>query len=167
MRDRIAQLLVELKDRMEGVRFVRAESLHVTLRFFGSTPASTAEELASGLGPLFVSTPAMDVPVRGLGFFPSKSRPRVVWLGVELPDAALALQARCEAVAVAAGFPAETRPFRPHLTLGRFAGRGAGSPVEAPNVDLGTMRLDRAVYYRSDLRPGGAVHTPLASWTLG
>ena len=57
------------------------------------------------------------------------------------------------------------RPFRPHLTLGRWRDR-APHP-ELPAVDLGTTRLETLVLFESDLRPGGAVYTPLARFALG
>jgi 2'-5' RNA ligase len=68
-------------------------------------------------------------------------------------------QRACEAAAVAAGFPAEPRAFRPHLTLGRWRDRARRPRL--PEVDLGAFAIVEAVLYRSDLQPGGAVHTPL------
>jgi len=66
---------------------------------------------------------------------------------------------------VAAGFAAESRPFRPHVTLGRWRER-VRRPA-APALDLGPTALGPVVLYRSDLRPQGAVHTPLRAFPLG
>jgi 2'-5' RNA ligase len=76
-----------------------------------------------------------------------------------------ALQAGCEAAAVAAGFPREARRFSPHLTLGRWRDRAARP--ELPAVDLGSSVLDTLVLFRSELRPEGAVHTQLQRFELG
>jgi len=75
------------------------------------------------------------------------------------------LQRACEAAAVAVGFPPEERPFRPHLTLGRWKDR-APRP-ELPAFDLDPLPVAEIVLYESDLGPAGAVHTPLARFPLG
>ena len=77
----------------------------------------------------------------------------------------LALQAACERAAIAAGFPAEERPFRGHLTLARFRTRVLRPAL--PPVDLGAIRLERLVMLRSDLRPGGAVYSSIDRFPLG
>ncbi len=89
----------------------------------------------------------------------------MLWLGFEVAEPVLALQASCEAAAVAAGFEGETRAFRPHLTLGRW--RDRSSPPSLPEVDLGETILDTLTLFRSDLHPAGARHAPVASFRLG
>ena len=66
---------------------------------------------------------------------------------------------------MAAGFRREDRPFRPHVTLGRW--RDRGRRPAAPALDLGTTRLGPVILYQSELRPQGAVHTPLREFPLG
>ncbi len=68
----------------------------------------------------------MDARVSHLGTFPpAGGRPRVLWVGVDLPQSGIALQAACDAAAVKCGFPPERRIFRPHVTLGRWKDTGA------------------------------------------
>jgi 2'-5' RNA ligase len=88
----------------------------------------------------------------------------VLWLGIELPASLLALQAGCESAAVAAGFPRESRPWSPHLTLGRWRDRAARP--ELPAVDLGATPLQTLVLLRSELRPEGALYTELQRFDL-
>ena len=166
IRSSLATAVDGMKKTVPGVRFVQPETLHVTLRFFGSTPATRVPEMIRGLGARCAGVPAMDVPLRVVGFFPSPARPRVVWVGMELPPAAFDLQRRCEDLAVSVGFEPEKRPFRPHLTLGRVDGRERFVASDVPPIDLGVVTLDRLVLFRSDLRPGGAFHTVLDSWEL-
>jgi 2'-5' RNA ligase len=89
----------------------------------------------------------------------------VLWIGLEVPAPVLDLQRACERAARAAGFEREARPFQAHLTLGRWRDR-APRP-DFPPSDLGTTRLDTLVLFESDLRPDGAVYTPLARFALG
>jgi len=147
------------------VRFVRDEGAHVTLRFLGWTRADTIATLEAPLRAAAAACPPLDVAARGLGTFPERGRPRVLWLGLEMPAAATALQAACEKAAVASGFEPETRAFHPHLTLGRWGDRARRPPL--PDVDLGSAPVGELVLYRSELRPSGSVYTPLAVFPLG
>jgi 2'-5' RNA ligase len=82
-----------------------------------------------------------------------------------VPPAIDELQEACERAALTAGFEKEDRPFKAHLTLGRWRDR-APRP-DLPPVDLGATRLDTLVLFKSELRPGGAVYTPLERFALG
>jgi 2'-5' RNA ligase len=165
LRRAVAETIRRLTPSLPGLRFVRDEGAHVTLRFLGWTRADTIAALEAPLRAAAAACPPLDVAVRGLGTFPERGRPRVLWLGLEVPRAAAALQAACERAAVAAGFEPETRAFHPHLTLGRWGDRARRLPL--PDVDLGSAHVGALVLYRSELRPSGPVYTPLAVFPLG
>lgn len=165
VRSAIAALMADLRDRFAGLRWVRPESVHLTLRFLGDSSPAQIDGLRDSLAPLAARCPRAGAVFRGLGLFPERDRPSVLWLGVELPEPLVALQAGCEAAAVAAGFPGEPRPFSPHLTLGRWRDRAARP--ELPAVDLGTIELHTLVLLRSELRPEGALYTELQRFDLG
>jgi len=164
MRARIVELVGGLRPRLAGIRWVPAEQVHLTLRFLGDSAPEALERLESDLADAARACSACDAPVRGLGMFPERGGPRVLWLAMELPAPVLSLQAACERAAVAAGFPAERRGFRPHLTLGRW--RGPARRPALPESDLGTTRLDTLILFKSELTPQGAIHTPLARLPL-
>ncbi len=165
VRAALGRLTADVRHRFAGLRWVRPDGVHLTLRFLGDTAPSQVERLRESLGAAAARCPRAEVPVGGLGLFPERGSPRVLWLGLELPVPMMELQAACEASAVAAGFPRETRTFSPHLTLGRWRDR-AGRP-ELPAVELGPVALDTLVLFRSELRPDGAVYTELARFGLG
>jgi 2'-5' RNA ligase len=165
MRARISELVGEIRHRVPGVRLVRPEGIHLTLRFLGPTLPAQIQSLEPRLQTIAAACPPSEAKVAGLGVFPPRGRPRVLWLGVSLPPPVLALQAACEEAVVGAGFPPETRPFRSHLTLGRWRER-APTP-DLPAADLGPLSLETLVLYRSELRREGALYTPLASFPLG
>jgi 2'-5' RNA ligase len=165
LRRDVAETIRRLTPVLPDVRFVREEGAHVTLRFLGWTRADTLAGLEAPLRAAAAACPRLDVSVRGLGLFPERGAPRVLWLGLEMPPAAAALQAACERAAVASGFEAETRAFHPHLTLGRWRDRARRPAL--PHVDLGAAHLRELVLYRSDTRPAGSVYTPLAVFPLG
>jgi 2'-5' RNA ligase len=165
VREAIGRLVADLRPRSPGARWSRAEGIHLTLRFLGSTSPGQIEGLGPPLAAAAESCPAGEARVGTLGTFPSRGSPRVLWVGLELAPEILELQKACERAAVSVGFPPETRPFQPHLTLARF--RQRVRRPDLPRADLGVTRLERLVLFRSDTRPDGAVHTPIARFALG
>jgi RNA 2',3'-cyclic 3'-phosphodiesterase len=165
MRVRLAEALARLKPEIARVRWLSPETIHLTLRFLGPSSSPALERLSARVEPAARACGPCEAPVRGVGFFPSHGPPNVIWIGIDLPPPVIALQAQCERAAVEAGFAPEGRPFRPHVTLGRWRER-VRRPA-APAVDLGVTRLGPVVLFKSDLRPQGAVHTPLRAFPLG
>jgi 2'-5' RNA ligase len=157
----------ELRAHRFEIRWVKPENIHLTLKFLGDTlPADLAR-----IGPALRSAAAAAAPfalaARGAGVFPGIKAPRVVWagLGNELP-ALFALQQSVAQVLAKAGFAPEARPFKAHLTLGRVKGRIRPAELLAALQALGqwtspAFRVESVTVFQSDLRPGGAVYTPL------
>jgi 2'-5' RNA ligase len=151
-----------------GLRWVRPEGLHLTLRFLGPTPrsrtdAATAalEDAARGLGPFVVR-------IAGAGAFPRLSAPRVLWLGIaEGADRLAHLAGRLDDRLVRAGWPAEDRPFDAHLTLARAndvvaARRVAAELVRRAGALDVAWTADRVVLYESWPGPGGSRYERVA-----
>ena len=164
-RVRLGVLCAELRPSLDGVRWVRPEGIHLTLRFLGATSSAAIERLSPAVSQAAALCPPSRAPVRGLGVFPDRGSPRVLWLGLSVAEPVLTLQGACEAAAVRAGFEAEPRTFRAHLTLGRWRARAKRPPL--PTVDLGDVHLDTLVLFRSQPGPGGSVYTALARFPLG
>jgi len=158
-----------------GMRFVSASGIHLTLKFLGEIPAELGERLHQALDRVTTARSAFSVRVRGAGCFPDHGRPRVLWVGLEEPQGALAgVQRAIELECAGLGMPVEDRSFSPHLTLGRVrreAGAEAASFVRAvldreQAVELGVMTVDSVHLFRSDLRPTGAEYQRLHSAVL-
>jgi len=165
MRARLAEALARLRREVAGVRWLSPETIHLTLRFLGPSTPETLDRLAPGVERAAHACPACEARVEGVGFFPPHGPPHVIWAGLVLPPSVIELQAECERAAMAAGFEPEGRPFRPHVTLGRWRDRVRRPP--APALDLGATRLGPVILFKSDLHPQGAVHTPLRTFPLG
>jgi 2'-5' RNA ligase len=164
VRRRIGELVSRLRPRMPEVRWVRPDGLHLTLRFLGDATAEQVEGVGAALEGAAAACPVSEAAIRGLGVFPDRGQPRILWLGLEVAPSVMALQLACERAAVEAGFAPERRAFKPHLTLGRWRER-ARRP-DLPAEDLGSASLDTVTLFRSELRPGGALYTPLRRLTL-
>ncbi|MEX2246399.1 MAG: RNA 2',3'-cyclic phosphodiesterase [Dehalococcoidia bacterium] len=119
----------------EGLRWVRPEGIHVTLKFLGETPSSKIPAITSALENALAGAPAFELRPEGLGTFhggrnphftrehPRESYPnniRVLWVGVEGETALLAaLASKVDEALVPLGLAAEKRPYSAHLTLAR------------------------------------------------
>jgi 2'-5' RNA ligase len=171
LRREIGELQERLRPVLGGWRWVRPEGIHLTLRFLGEvSPADDArhrEAWRRAAG----ESPAVGFTVGGLGVFPPRSSPRVLWIGVEStrpPDGLGVLAASLEAAARAEGFPEETRPFRPHLTLARAERRGRPRrPEPERTARLGDVEASEVVLFESRLGPRGARYTALEAFPLG
>ena len=133
-----ADAVVSLRDRLrreiEGVRWVRSEGLHVTLRFFGDLDDIRLEPLRRAVGAATSEVAPFPIRLGGLGVFPDASRPRVIWVGVTEGAAALGnLFYKVDLASEEAGLGREPQPFRPHCTLGRF--RDEPRAVQLPTLD--------------------------------
>jgi 2'-5' RNA ligase len=163
--------LVALKSALSrvrcDVRWVRDDGLHATIKFLGAVPIDQLDAVRDAVASAAASVVACPASVRGLGIFPSPKRPRVVWVGLQ-GDSLRALAQAVENTVAPLGFPTEKRPFHPHVTLGRVNGlRGWTALARALEPhwteDFGVTAVDHLTTYRSELKRGGSVYTPL--WT--
>ncbi|HET6778696.1 MAG TPA: RNA 2',3'-cyclic phosphodiesterase [Gemmatimonadales bacterium] len=118
-REQILKLLGRLRGTGWPVRWVHDEGLHMTLKFFGEVGPERLDVIAEALRFAAADAGSLGLQLGELGAFPSRSRPRVLWVGVDAPPALELLQDRIERGCESIGFPPEGAPFQPHITLGR------------------------------------------------
>jgi 2'-5' RNA ligase len=156
----------------KAVRWTRPEAIHLTLQFLGDVAPAKVEAIADALRQVCAGQAPFEFDLKGLGVFPNPGRPRVVWVGVAEPSGALvALQQQVTQALAPLGFEPEKRAYSPHLTIGRAAKDAnrrdlaqVGDLIARSAVGtLGRMSVDHINLMKSDLQPGGAVYTPLAT----
>jgi RNA 2',3'-cyclic 3'-phosphodiesterase len=166
-RRQIEAFLRELRKSDAQVGWVRAEGIHLTLKFLGNVAPGLIEEIKPALARTASQTGPIRIEPTGCGAFPTIKSPRVIWVGLRGQIGLLAeLERRVEAAVVPLGFKPEDRPFKPHLTLGRVKGRmrlQALQQILLAHQDFAAEPFDAAevVLYKSDLRQDGARYTPL------
>jgi len=178
----VKALLAEIQRQLKAatpsgaVRWVRPESIHVTLKFLGDVPQERIGAIESALEQACAPVVPLAFAVAGAGCFPDARRPNVVWVGVEDSGGQLlALQQAVERALNPLGYPPEGRPFRPHLTLGRTNRNAPGADLRKVGEAVSGLRIGHVaqvrvaevVLMRSDLSPAGARYTPLARIPLG
>jgi 2'-5' RNA ligase len=182
IRQRIARFMEAVSPYAPDARWAKPESLHVTLKFIGEQPESAIEHIKQAMNS--ISPPAPQIHFRGYGFFPTAKSARVFWVGLETGPELASLAQAIDETMPSLGIPREDRPFSPHLTLARGAGR-SGSPrrnkADASNrvfaalqiklaaltsPEFGTMTPREFFLYQSQLSPKGSKYTKLAKFNL-
>lgn len=139
-RGQVLELLGDLRKEEWPVRWVHDEGLHMTLKFFGEVAPERLEVISEAIRFAADGAGALSLTLADLGVFPSRSRPRILWVGLDASPGLELLQDRVERGCEAIGFPPEGAPFQPHVTLGRVR-EGQRLPPRA---------LDR---YRDSVKP--------------
>jgi 2'-5' RNA ligase len=155
--------LVRLNPEVRGVRWLPSEQMHLTLSFLGNVEAGAEEKLREELGAIRWS--AFFLPLTGIGTFPVRGRPNIVWIGVGSGHPHLfQLHKRIQDAALAAGLEPDLRPWHPHVTLARCRDVSAESirPFLKANrdFDAGMIHVESFVLNSSKLTPAGSVYTP-------
>ena len=170
----VSLLLQTMKPKVDGIKWVDPAHIHATLHFFGPTAPEELVTIADCVSRVTQASSPFEIGLGEVGYFPGPSTPRVIWVG--LTGAIVELQALREKIEDKlrnAGFGCETRPFHPHVTLGRI---GTGRKVSIPKdwektgalsvTGKITQKIDRIILYRSDLTPSGPHYENLKTFLL-
>ena len=144
--------------------WVHPDRMHLTLRFFGAADAVMEEEIRAALTAAIPMQP-FDIFLEGLGMFPERGAPRVLWVGIR--DGGGHLRRLHQQLQ---GLPGSSREaFTPHLTLARFrerVGRAELAELGRIRASAGPSRIDRVTLYESRLSPRGPAYLRLAEAPL-
>jgi 2'-5' RNA ligase len=165
--EEIAKVRSLLQAANGDIRWTRVEGLHLTLKFLGDITRSQVEPVLGVLQDVVRQQQPLNLVAQGLGAFPSLRRPRVLWVGLK-GEGIAELSEAIETALMPLDFPPEERDFAPHLTLGRVRSPRGWERIfrlikEHEHTVFGECSIDRLTLYQSDLRPDGAIYTPLGS----
>lgn len=170
-----AELPEAVKERLAGISYglpgaawVPPEQMHLTLRFLGEVEDGLFRDIREALGGL--RSPSFYLTLKGLGHFPKRGDPEVLWAGVAENPELVRLRNRIESLLVKRGAEPEARKFHPHVTLARVK--------EARAPWIGQYLIDNALFavhdipiqgfglWSSRLQPDGAEHRLEAVYPL-
>jgi len=167
----LGRIEAELEKNISGVKWVKPENIHLTLKFLGSIDKETVEGIKKILDDIAGGARPFKIRLSAAGAFPDPSRPRVIWVGIdEGKDESTRLADGIEEKAAALGIEKESRPFHPHLTLARVkfikdkdAVKRALPSLKVPQAE---MTADKITLFRSTLMGAGPVYTAIHEVSL-
>ena len=164
----VAQKICQhLKNQVYGdkVKWMPPENLHLTLRFLGDTDSQIIPELTLRINAVISEIKSFAIPIGEVFAFPP-SRPHVIAISLLLTEELAQIVQALENSVIASGFAPETRPFLPHLTLGRLRDRRfpdlENIPFNLPQI----LTVNELILFRSDRGEYSSIYTPLAKWLI-
>ncbi|MBA3011161.1 MAG: RNA 2',3'-cyclic phosphodiesterase [Proteobacteria bacterium] len=157
----------EIGNKLVKASWARTASMHLTLIFLGDTSKKEVQEIIRAMEATVAVCAPFTLSAGGVGVFPGLKKARVIWAGVRgQVDELERVQRLLEKNIEQAGIKADNKLFSPHFTLGRFKDRVDSRLLEAVIQNFGHCASEpwpvkSMVLFKSDLRPSGAVHTPL------
>jgi len=150
------------------MKLVEIENIHFTLRFLGDTSLTRIDQIESCLSKIKIEP--FEIVVRGVGAFPTKRRPRVIWIGVtqnanRISDLKIEIDSHLEEV----GYRVEKTKFIPHATIARVryikdAEKLASNLDDLTNQPIGSMTVSKFNMKKSTLTPSGPIYETL--WSI-
>ncbi len=138
-----------------GIRWVRPEGIHLTLKFLGDVPAGQVQGVVDAMARAAEGSLPFSLRVRGAGAFPNLRAPRVLWVGIQGDvESLIQVWQQLEQGLEAQGFARDQRPFSPHLTVGRVKGR------------LSPAQLQRLIHAMESVQEVGPAELPVTALSL-
>lgn len=172
IQSRIAEIQSVLQKFSPAVRWVRPQSIHLTLKFLGEINSSWQEQIVDLFSSQRCPVSPFQISVAQMGFFPSAQAPRVIWLGIDQGKAPLQSLAKyVDKILCGVGFTPEPREFSPHVTIGRTKFlRDPQALIDAVwrfgQCGCGTAWVRQFFLYESQLDRKGSVYTKRAIFGL-
>jgi 2'-5' RNA ligase len=173
IKNMVARVSEELRQSTLSARWVKVDNIHLTVVFMGNIETEDIPAIAQGVKEVCEAFGPFDLSLKGVGCFPNRRNPRVLWLGLDgdlepMSDFRDALQGHLTGF----GIKEERRKFKPHLTLGRFRKPKKMDSKEDQllskyeDLSSSVCSLKELILFKSELKPTGAVYTKVEAWPL-
>jgi len=175
IRTELLKTQTELRRILEAAaNWTQAEQFHLTLRFLGNVDRAEVDALITQVRESLAPLGPLSLAAAGLGVFPKRGTPRVIWAGVsDLQQQLARLQRAVEEATARFTQEPPTPKFHGHVTLGRVRETRGGwrrelevflkGKAQAP---FGTWTADRVEIMGSELSSAGATHYQVAEVSL-
>jgi len=173
IKEQVRQVSEQLKRSKMDVRWVKPDNIHLTIVFLGDVREGDISAIAREIEQVCCGFHPFEIYLKGLGLFPDRRRPRVLWAGYDGDiERMSSLRDVLHERLIPFEIRSEKRQFKPHLTLGRFRNPGKGNTQleETLNLHDGLLspscQVSELVLFKSELRPQGPEYTRLEAWPL-
>lgn len=153
----------------ERINWVVPENFHITLKFFGNTPAEKIDAIDALLGPLADKYMPFQLQLAKTGVFGSRYAPRVIWFGFDREDLLKNLGDEVLDTLDRGGFARDRQNFVPHLTIARIKEISNKKLFQAAierkaHFEPDTITVQEMILYESILKKEGPVYLPLRTY---
>lgn len=171
IRSRCVSLQETLARTSTKVRWVKPESIHVTLLFLGEVDERQLVPVCQSVAQTCAAHDDFVMAVDGVGCFPNRRRPHTIWVGIGAGTQNLvALHDALEPPLMELGYRREDRQYTPHLTLGRVQGPSTPQLTEALTKQLawhgGEIAIEEVLIMSSELRADGPIYSVISTAQL-
>ncbi len=172
IRKSIADIIDSLKKSGSDVKWAADENIHITLQFLGKTEEALIPTIKEALVKILSPYFPFYIKITNVGCFPNERRPRVIWVGIEEPQALIHLHEDIADELVKFGYQKEERGFTPHVTIGRVKSNKNMNELLKRLEELRAMRFSdfeaqNITLMKSELKPSGAKYYGLAEIPFG
>ena len=143
-----------------GARWVAPDQIHLTARFIGDVEGAVFHDIKNSLDE--ITAGSFPLQLKGMGHFPPRGAPRVIWVGIEKSEPLQLLRKKIDGALLKVGVEPESRKFSPHITLARLKNspqHKIGNFLAGNNMfSQGPFQVEDFRLYSSVLTPKGAIH---------
>lgn len=171
LRRQLEATQTKLRTSAADVKWVEPKNIHLTLKFLGDVPKEKLDDLCAAIENSISGFKKFEFQVNGLGCFPLKGTPRIIWAEVGLGDDLLSrivgslekyIRSFCE--------EKDDKKFSPHVTLGRVRSNKNISNLAfllKQDIELREKQIvDHITLFQSDLSPSGPIYSIIKSFKL-
>jgi 2'-5' RNA ligase len=169
IQDAMGRIQERLRSADVNVRWTQPHSIHLTVKFLGDVPDADIPKVCEVMKSVSSLRRPFELTACGLGSFPAKGAPRIIWVGFsgELDALAKLVDDMERGIADGLGIPPENRAFHPHLTLGRVKSSRDAERLrklmdQCDPAELGTFTAEGVTLFMSKLSRDGSIYTPMA-----
>ena len=166
------ELFISLKDRIPGkIKWSKTNKFHLTLGFFGSTSLKQEKQIIATIKKVAPENEQFVIQFQGLGVFPSKEDPRVIWLGLVRNQKLFKIYKELWQELSRYNFTNDNKKFAPHITLGRIRYIYDKTPLlkllsENYNTNMFESYVQDILYFESTLTQDGPIYKVLGKYPL-
>jgi 2'-5' RNA ligase len=166
VRESIAKELLPFKKIANSIRWTESRNIHLTMKFIGEVSPDLQARVEAALTEAKVPVAAFSLKIAGFGKFPAGDDLHIFWAGVDATPPLRSLFDWIENSLATLGIARETRPFNPHITLGRNKGRYNFKTLfelldEKRDILLAECQATRFQLFSSQLAPAGPSYKTL------
>jgi len=167
----VRQIQEKLGESTEGIRWVKDENLHLSVKFLGNVEENKINDISTAIENAAKDFSVIKLDTGQPGVFPNEKRPRVLWLGIEGDvEQFVRLSKTCESELSKLDYEKDEREIKPHITIGRIRDpkkqKGLVTVLRDLSVESIKFKADSLNLMRSELNQKGAVYSILHSVDL-